>query len=130
MLNHQINSEGSPTSGKDGEISQDLFDESVPNVMKVGKIYTVLVQVKNTGDSRTNFYVNVYSSDPYVIYVDKGGWCSIVLNRDSTRMLKFKIIPLRKYAGDLSITVDLYARFEDGTCGKVDSYSDYVGIIK
>ncbi|RLF95031.1 hypothetical protein DRN50_04415 [Thermococci archaeon] len=126
MLNHQINLEGSPMSGKDGKISQDLFDGSVPNVMKVGKIYTVLVQVKNTGDSRTNFYVNVYSSDQYVVYVDGGGWCSIVLNRDSTGMLKFKIIPLREYAGDLSITADLYARFEDGTCGKVDSCSDYV----
>ena len=102
----------SSEDGKDGKISQEIFERSVPSVMKVGAVSTALVRVKNTGGSRTNFTVVVYS-DQYTIFVDEP-WRSLTLNSDSTRMLKFKILPVREHAGKISITVDLYAEYEKG----------------
>jgi len=113
--------------GKDGEISYDIF--KVPGVMKVGKVYTVLVQVKNTGDSRLNFTVVVHS-DKYTLFIDEP-YREITLDKDSVRILKFKIIPIKEYVGELPITVDLYAKHEENeTYRKVDSSTDYVYLIK
>lgn len=115
-----------PTDGKDGEISRDIFNRSVPGVMKVGKVYTAVVQVKNTGDSRTNFTARVHS-DEYTIFVDKMWGKKVTLNKGSISTLKFKIVPFREYAEELPITVDLYARDEENeTYEKVDSFSSSV----
>jgi hypothetical protein len=120
----------SPMDGKDGKISQDIFKSSISSVMKVGKAYTALVQVKNTGDSRTNFTVIVQSKTPLTIFVNEKRR-SMTLDKGSTRMLKFKIVPVKEYVGEFPITVDLYAKYdENGTRGRVDSFSDYVYLIK
>ena len=119
----------SQMDGKEGKISKDMFERSVLGVMKVGKAYTALVQVKNTGDSHADFTVIVHS-DKFIIFVDEE--CrSVTLDKGSIRTLKFKIVPFRKYTGELPITVDLYAKDEENeTYRKVDSSTDYVRLIK
>ena len=126
--------EVSPRDGKNGELSQDVFKRSVPDVMKIGEVYTALVQVKNTGDSRTTFTGRVYS-DEYTVFVEAisaEDMHELILDKGSSRILKFKIVPLKEYVGELPITVDLYIKYEeDGTYGKkVDSVSDSVYLIK
>jgi len=115
----------------DGKISQDIFNRSVPDVMEVGKTYTALVKVKNTGDSSANFIIRVHS-EKFIIFVeDKPAWRDITLDKGSTRILKFKMVPIREYVGELPITVDLYAKHkENETYRKVDSSTDYVYLIK
>lgn len=118
-----------PAGSESGEISQELFERSIPGAMKVGKSYTALVRVKNTRDSRTTFTVNVHS-EKFMIFVEE---CvkKTELNKDSTRTLEFKIVPFREHAGELPITADLYARADKNeTLVKVDSVSDYVYLIK
>jgi len=114
---------------RDGKISKDIFNRSIPSVMKVGGVYTALVQVKNRGDSRRDFYINVYS-EIYTISMEEEER-SVTLNKGSTHIFKFKIVPIREYAGELPITVDLYAKYEEnGTWRRVDSCSDHVYLIK
>lgn len=115
-----------PPDGKAGEISRDIFERTVPCMMKVGKPYTVLVQIKNTDDSRTNFTANLHS-DKYIIFEETQ---EVILDKSSTYILKFEIVPIKEYVGELPITVDLYAKHEDGTHRKVDSVSDYVYLTK
>jgi len=115
----------SPIKGKEGKISKDIFERSIPAVMKVGKIYIASVRVENTGSSRTNFTVCMHS-DKYTIFVDEVGR-SGTLDKGSTCILKFEIVPFKEYTGELPITVDLYAKDEENdTYIKVDSVSDYV----
>lgn len=117
--------------GKDGEISRDIFKRTVPGAMKMGEAYTVLVPVKNTGNSRTNFTVRVQPGE-YTIFVDEKWWGKkITLNKGSTHIFKFKIVPIREYAGELPVTVDLYVRDEEKERYiKADSFSDYVYLIE
>lgn len=110
-----------PIGDKEGEISEDIFKKSIPSVMKVGRPYTVLVQVKNTGNSRTNFTVRVYSEK----FIIAGAIKEITLNKGSTRLLKLKIVPFEEYVGELPITAELYAKHEK-SMKKVDSVSDFV----
>jgi 4-amino-4-deoxy-L-arabinose transferase-like glycosyltransferase len=119
-----------PINGKNGTIYENVFKRSVPGVMKIGKTYTAQIQVKNTGDFRTNFTVTVYS-DKYTIFVEKAR--EISLNKDSTHILKFKIVPIKEYVGVLPITADLYMKYEENEISipkKVDSVTDYVYLIK
>ncbi len=113
-----------PIDTKKGEISLDLFKRSIPNIMKVGKTYRILVQVRNTGDSRMNFTARVFS-EKYIFF---GDTAEITLNKGSTRMLIFKIIPLNEYVEELPIIAELYAKHEeiDSSMKKVDSVLDYV----
>lgn len=111
------------TNVKKGEIAQDIFNRSVPVTMEVGKAYSVLVQVKNTADSRTNFTIRVNSSK-FIIFVDDE-WRSVALDKGSTCTFKFIIVPFKEHKEELPITVDLYATHE-----KVDSVSDYIRSIK
>lgn len=114
-----------------GEISQEIFDRSIPGVMKVGKIHTVLVQVRNTCGSRADFKVRV-DTDPYTIFVEHSQR-SITLDKSSTTTLKFKMVPLKEYTGELPVTADLYVKYEEnGTCRtyKIDSISDHVRLIE
>lgn len=116
--------------GEDGEISRDIFNASVPQVMKVGKSYTVLVQVRNTGNSCTNFTASVYSNG-YTIFVQDPSR-RFTLDEGSIRLLKFKILPLCEYRGELPITVDLFVHYdgEERYRKKVDSFIDYVQLIE
>ena len=115
---------------KDGKIFQDIFNSSIPSVMKVGEVCTALVKVENTGDSNEDFTVRVYS-EKFIIFVeDKPLWRKVNLDKGSSRIFKFNIVPIRDYVGVLPITVDLYVKYEDGTYRKVDSSIDYVHLIK
>ncbi|MDJ1420639.1 MAG: glycosyltransferase family 39 protein [Candidatus Methanoperedens sp.] len=117
------------TDGENGEISRDMFNKSVPMVMKVGEVYTLLVEVKNTGNTTIKFDVHVHSNG-YIISVDDE-WRNITLNKGSINMLKFKIAPYQEYRGKLPITVDLYARSEEtGAYKKIDSSTGYVYLIE
>lgn len=122
-----------PLNGKNGELSQDVFKRSVPGVMKIGRVYTALVHVKNTGNSRTTFTC-VVNSDEYTVFLEAisvEDTQELTLGKGSSRILKFKIVPLKEYVGELPITVDLYAKYEENeTYRKVDSSTDYVYIIK
>ncbi|MCK4829644.1 hypothetical protein KA005_78700, partial [bacterium] len=113
--------------GKKGTISHDIFKKSLPCVMKLGNVYTVLVEVTNTGDSRTN-YVAVVHSDEYTMFSEE---LSVDLDSGSSRILKFKIVPLKEYIEKLPVTASLYVAYEEnGTYEKVSSSTDYVDIIK
>ena len=116
--------------GDEGKISEDLFCRSLPTLLKVGRTYSVLVQVKNTGDSAANFTAFLYS-DELTVFVDEG-LRSVNLNKGSIHIFKFKIVPIREHTGELPVTVDLYAkgRYEkDERWRKVDSCTDYVRLI-
>ena len=118
------------TADKRGKIFKDIFEKSVPSVMKVGEVYKAEVRVKNTGNSRTNFTIFVHSND-YILFVEDAKH-SITLDKGSTFALKFKLLPIKEYAGELPITVDLYARSEKNKniMKKVDSVTDYVYFIR
>ncbi|MCZ7355379.1 MAG: glycosyltransferase family 39 protein [Candidatus Methanoperedens sp.] len=124
-----IQPQGSSTDGIGANISQDILKLSVPSVMKIGKTYTASIQVKNTGDFRTNFTVNLYS-DVYTIFLNE--WQrKVTLDKGSIITLKIKIVPFKGYAGKLTITADLYANDEEnGTYKKVDSSTDYIYLIE
>ena len=97
--------------------------------MNLGQVYTLLVEVKNTGNTTMNFAVRAYS-DNYTIFVDDG-WRNVTLNEGSTNRFKFKIVPYQKYSEALPITVDLYARYEDTEAYKqVDSSTVYIDRIE
>jgi len=117
---------------KSGKISRDIFSRSIPSVMQVGKIYTALVKVKNTADSNVNFLVRVYSPEKFIIFAeDKPAWREVNLDKGSSRVLKFKIVPIREFIGELPVMVDLYAKHEENeTYRKVDFSIDYVYLIK
>ena len=93
--------------------------------MKVGKVYTVLVKVKNVKENARNFIVRVYSEN----FLIKGDAKEININGKSSYLLKLKIVPFKKHVGALPITVDLYTVEENGTVLKADSVSDYVYLI-
>ncbi len=111
-------------------ISKDIFSKSVPKVMEVGKVYTVLVQVKNTIGLRTNYSVEVYPKDTSTIYVDN--WLqTATLDANSIHMLKFKIVPLRENIGEVPIIVDVYAKSNGvDRSQKVYTFSEFVYIQK
>jgi len=117
-----------PMNGESGKISRDIFSRSIPSVMDVGKVYTALVKVKNTGDSNADFIVKVYS-EKFIIFVEEGSGRTINLDKGSSRVLKFKIVPIKEYTGKLPIIVDLYAK-HGGANRKVDSFIDYIYLIK
>lgn len=115
--------------GEGGKISQDIFEKSVPSTMKIGKVYTALVKVKNTGDSRTNFTVRFvpYVRNKFIMFVEDAVR-EITLEKGSTHLFKFKIVPFKEYNEELPITVELYAKNdENGTkIRKLDSVSTYL----
>lgn len=115
-------------NGTGGEISEDIFKKSVQSVMHLGNVYTVLVQVKNTGNSTTNFTIKLYS-DEFAVYVDEESQ-SINLNKGSNHLFKFKLVPFRKEIGKFPITADLYAKqSDDFVFKKIYTVSEDVRLI-
>lgn len=110
-----------------GEICGVVFDRTVSEVMKIGKVYTALVQIRNTGASRTSFKVQVYS-DRYIIFIEPE--CEFVtLNSGESRVFEFRIVPLTEYKEKVLITVDLYGYYEMNGASqklKIDTFSDGV----
>lgn len=120
------------STSKEGIISEYLFKESVPAVMKVGKVYKALVEVKNIGNSRTNYTIRVDSED-FIIFVEDNQRV-ITLDEGSARRLEFKMVPIEEHVGELPIRVDLYVEYNEEnrtpTIKKADSVSDNICIIK
>ena len=79
--------------------------------------------MENTGDSRRSFYVDVYSNQ-YAIFVEEPHR-ELTIDKGSTCILKFKIIPCVEYVGEIQLTVDLYTKYEENEL-YIDSFSDYV----
>jgi hypothetical protein len=115
--------------GEGGKISQDIFEKSVPGTMKIGTIYKALVKVENTGDSRTNFTVRFvpYVRNKFILFVEDEVR-EITLEKGSTHLFTFKIVPYNEYNKELPITVELYSRNEENGTKylKLDSASTYV----
>jgi hypothetical protein len=113
---------------REGNISHELFQASVPNLMSVGEVSTALVRVENTGCSRGIFNINVYAGGN-VLFIDDH-YREITLDKDSTALLEFKMVPYNIHAGKIPVTVDLSVKYENFKFGrKVDSSTDYVSII-
>lgn len=113
-------------SGECVEIFEEFFRISVPSEMNVGEDYTVLFKFKNTGYSRANFPIFV-DYDRYTIFVEPD-WCNVTLDKGSTVLIKFKIVPIEKHNGRLPITVNLYVRAEGRVMSvrKIGAVSDYI----
>lgn len=112
------------------EIYKDIFNISVPSMMNVGKTYTALVKIKNIGDSRTPFQVNINSKE-FIMFVDPNQ-SSVTLDEGSSSMLKFKLVPMQRYTSKLPVTVNVYdktnkSEFNNET---VESLTTYVYLIK
>ena len=117
---------------EDKKISQEVFttnmlDVNMPDVMKIGDVYTAFIKLKNTEDSRMNFRVWIHS-DEYTIFVDKGIY-NVTLDRGSSSILEFKIVPIKEHIGGLPIMVDLSVKPNDGDMyKKISTVSKYVFI--
>lgn len=118
------------TTGSEEIVSKDILRRSVPKIIKTGRVYIILVQVKNMKDVRTILSVEVYPGDMAAIYVENSRQV-ITLDANSTRMLRFKIVPFRGHVGGVPINVDVYAkRNENEEYEKVDAVSNSVFIEK
>lgn len=114
-----------------GEICGVVFDRTVPEEMKIGKVYTALVQIRNTGASRASFKVQVHS-DRYTIFIEPG-YEFVTLDSGESRTFKFRMVPLTEYKEKVFITVDLYGYYEMNYTSqklKIDTFSDGVDIVK
>jgi len=115
--------------GEGGKISQDIFEKSLPATMKIGTTYKAKVKIENTGDSRRNFTVRFvpYVRNKFILFVEDGV-SEISLEKGSTHLFTFNIVPYNKYNMELPITVELYSRNEENGTKymKLDSASTYV----
>ena len=109
--------------GEGGVLCREIFEKSIPEVMKVGKVYTGIVKVKNEGDSYNNFTISMHSNE-FIIFIENG-FREIALNKGSTCILKFKIVPLKEHIGKIPIIIDVYVKKKEKMY-KVDSFTDYV----
>jgi hypothetical protein len=90
----------------EGKICPDTFSASVPGVMTVGKRYTALVKIKNTGNLSANYTVGVRAPSDY-IFVDNIIKC-VTIDEGSVRTVEFGVVPLRECSRQLLITAELY----------------------
>ncbi|MCW3135964.1 MAG: glycosyltransferase family 39 protein [Canidatus Methanoxibalbensis ujae] len=113
-----------------GMISEEVFRISMPGFMKVGERYTALLEIRNTGDSRANFPIFV-DHNRYIIFVEPD-WCNVTLDKGSSAVIKFKIVPMCRYDGKLPVTVNLYFRSDENPMSvkKVDAVTVYIYRIK
>lgn len=127
-----------PSGGKEGKISYDLFEKSIPSIAQVGNSYTTVVQVKNTGDNLTNFLVIVHS-DKFKIFVNENWHVSpklpdmnwfVTIDKGSSKTVEIIIVPIKESTEKIPVTCDLYAKSDYGYYEIVDSYTDYVLLIK
>lgn len=110
-------------SNPGGNIYPDIFKKSLPRVMEVGNAYTVLIKVKNTGNFRRTFTVELHSEGDLIFIQDS--FRKITMDEGSTQLLKFKIVPIKEHAGKIPIDAYLYIESE-----KVDSVSDDAFLIE
>lgn len=114
------------TNVSENIISKDRLSRSLPKILKVGRVYTAVVQIKNTIGSHANFSVELYPEDISVLFVDNRQQY-VSLDANSVRNLKFKIIAYREHIGGIPITVEIKAKVnENEEYRKVDSISDVV----
>ena len=89
-----------------GKICPDTFSASVPGVMTVGKRYTALVKIKNTGNLTANYTVSVHVPSDYIFVDDMIK--SVTIDEGSVRTVEFGLVPLRECSRQLLITAELY----------------------
>jgi hypothetical protein len=75
--------------------------------MKVGKAYPAKIEIKNTGDTRTTYYIAL-SSDKFIIFVDKPVIATITLDGGTTGTLQYNLVPFKEYAGELPVGLEVY----------------------
>jgi 4-amino-4-deoxy-L-arabinose transferase-like glycosyltransferase len=80
-----------------GEISQSVFQNSVPTIMTVGKPVNLTIQVTNTGKSRTEYYLAV-TCDKFRMFVDKPVRASITLDSGESGTISYALVPFVKYS--------------------------------
>lgn len=104
------------------EIDHYIFNRSVHEQMKVGSSYTVNVFVRNTGETRGNFRVDLSTyqvnsgSKVYIGGVFPTGeyifphfdTVALVLDKGESRRVEFKLVPIKPHIGDLEVSVDFY----------------------
>ena len=114
-----------------GKICPDTFSASVPGVMTVGKRYTALVKIKNTGNLSANYTVSVHAPRDYIFVADRSKY--VTIDEGSVRTVEFGVVPLRECSRKLLITAELYQvdhkEDEYRTC-MLDGTLDSVYIIK
>lgn len=111
--------------------SRDIFRQSIPNIMEIGKTYIALVRVSNSGNIRTNVTINVYS-DEFKLFVDDSQR-KVTLEEGSTKILKFKLLPFKESAGVfpmIPITVDISEFDETGNYIILDSFTEFISRIE
>jgi len=114
-----------------GKICPDTFSASVPGVMTVGKRYTALVKIKNTGNLSANYTVSVHAPTDY-IFVDDIIKC-VTIDEGSVRTVEFGVVPLRECSRKLLITAELYLldhKEDEYRICMLDGTFDFVYIIK
>jgi hypothetical protein len=90
----------------EGKICPDIFSASVPGVMTVGKRYTALVKIKNTGNLSANYTVSVHAPTDYIFVDDTIKY--VTIDEGSVRTVEFGVVPLRECSRELLITAELY----------------------
>jgi len=111
----------------EGKVSKDIFKESVPSVMKVGKTYTALVKIKNTGNSSATYYVSLHAPK-FVIFVDDAK--EVTLDKNEEKLLKFNMVPMVECRSRIPIVLELYVMSGEAFMRKkVDYATDYVYFI-
>ena len=90
----------------EGKICPDTFSASVPGVMTVGKRYTALVKIKNTGNLSANYTVAVRAPTDYIFVDDIIKY--VTIDEGSVRTVEFGVVPLRECSRELLITAELY----------------------
>ena len=111
----------------EGKVSKDIFKESVPSVMKVGKTYTALVKIKNIGNSSATYYVSLHAPK-FIIFVDDAK--EVTLDKNEEKLLKFNMVPMVECRSRIPIVLELYVMSGEAFMRKkVDYATDYVYFI-
>ncbi len=74
--------------------------------MTVGKRYTALVKIKNTGNLSANYTVSVHAPTDYIFVDDTIKY--VTIDEGSVRTVEFGVVPLRECSRELLITAELY----------------------
>ena len=90
----------------EGKICPDTFSASVPGVMTVGKRYTALVKIKNTGNLSADYTVSLHAPTDYIFVEDTIKY--VTIDEGSVRTVEFGVVPLRECSRELLITAELY----------------------
>jgi len=83
-----------------------LFESSVPSVLKCLKIYVVNVKIKNLENKTTKFTVRLYSNK-YLIYIYHR-FQNVTLDKGESTIISYRILPLKRCFGEVPLNVEVY----------------------